>query len=223
MIGFLRICLFLMAPLVGLAAAAVYARGASEHTRVQSEIIAQPSEWVPFSAELKRIHETDGAVFVGHYYTASDGSTRSETGPSFEKITSIGIKNIAQATFYLWSPERGWTSQPMQLPPGGWKPIPTTFNERMTRVSDTVEGFELIKHETAGRVLYKAPQLNLFILTNLVKCKFSDTTTCGTWFFNIRVGEQPAEYFVPPSDVRIDFVDKPGGIVWREGPLQFPK
>src|SRR6478736_9953975 len=100
---------------------------------VQHILIEQPSEWVPFSADLRRIQETDGTVFVGRQYRSSNGSTRNETGPVDGGINSIAINNVAQTTFYRWTPQEGWTSQPMTLPPWGWRPAPTVFNEKMTR------------------------------------------------------------------------------------------
>jgi hypothetical protein len=210
-----RLLLLMMAPLVGLGAVGVYNRVPLFAARAQREIISQPSDWVPFSAELRRVHEKDGSLFVGHYYRSSDGSTRSETGPSLDNITSIGIKNVGQATFYYWSRQKGWSLQPMDLPPWGWKPVRTLMNKKMTRVPDMVEGFALIRVDTAGRVIYQAPELNLFVLVNLVKCEWDPAAKCGTWYSTIKIAEPPREYFLPPSDQPIERIEKPGGIVRR--------
>ena len=228
MTGHLRGSLLLLAPLCGLAALAVYETGAGRIASAASassaqqdlELVDQPGYWVPFSADLRRIDERDGSLFVGRNYRASDGSTRNETGRSFENISSIAIKNIPQATFYLWNTRQGWTSQPMDLPPGGLAtPRPRVFNRyNMTEVDDTVEGLKLIRLDTAGRALYQAPQLNLFTLLILVKCASDPNATCGTSHSNIRIGEQPVEYFLPPPDVQVFYVDTPGGIVRKEPP-----
>src|SRR5216683_262693 len=50
-------------------------------------------QWVPFTATLNHVNDF-GRVAVGRFYQASDGSTRSETGPSLNEINIIGIKNI---------------------------------------------------------------------------------------------------------------------------------
>jgi hypothetical protein len=226
MTGLLRNLLLLAAPLFGLGALALY-NGAS--WRVASaasavavdqdlELVDQPPYWVPFSAELKKIDERDGSIFVGRSYRASDGSTRNETGRSFDRITSIAIKNIPQATFYLWNTRQGWTSQPMDLPPGGLAtPRARVFNRHnMTEVDDTVEGLKLIRLETGARALYQAPELNLYTLVILVKCTYDPGAACGTWHSNIKVGEQPVEYFLPPPDAQVLYVDTPGGIVKKE-------
>jgi hypothetical protein len=184
----------------------------------QRQLIDQPASWVPFSAGFRRIHERDGSLIVGRDYRASDGSTRNESGPSLDAINSIAIKNVPQATFYRWIDQRGWTSQPMTLPPWGWRPVPVTWSDQITRVADTVEGFGLLRFESRDRVFYQAPQLNLFTLVTLVKCEFDPGASCGTWYSNIQIAEQPAEYFSPPLDAQIIALSEPGGIVERLPP-----
>lgn len=220
-----RATLLVLAPLVGVATLGWY-NGTAKLARLwpnmavaaQNQppvVIEQPSTWVPFSAELKRVHENDGTVFVGRQFRASDGSTRNETGRSFDAIDSIAVKNVPQSTFYRWTPEEGWTSQPMTLPPWGWKPVPTHWQEKMTKTDETVEGFDLIRFESVGRVFYQAPKLNLFTLVTQVPCKFDPVATCGTWYSNIKVNEQPPDYFWPSPGAPIVQRKEPGGIVWR--------
>jgi hypothetical protein len=204
----------LLAPLVGAGALGLY-ESAGSRVLAQPRLVAQPAYWVPFSAELKRIFETDGSVFVGRYYRATNGSTRADTGRSFDALDNVTIKNIPAATFYRWTPETGWTSQPMDLPPGGWRPMATIFNDRMSEVSELVEGFRLIKVvHTGGRVSYQAPDLNLFTLVLLVPCKFDPAASCGTWHSNIVTGEPPASYFSPTPGAPITKRNELGGILW---------
>jgi hypothetical protein len=216
----LRATLLLAAPAIAVGALGVYERApvVASTAVAQRQLVDQPSHWVPFSAELRRIHEDDGSVFVGRQYRDSNGSTRNETGRSFDNINSIAIKNVPEATFYHWTPQQGWTSQPMTLPPGGWMPVPRIMNETLREVSDTVEAFRLLRFESAGRVFYQAPQLNMFTLVTLVKCKFDATAACGTWYSNIRIAEPPVSYFSLADGVEVVALTTPGGIVAREGP-----
>src|SRR5438067_2261311 len=112
------------------AGAVIYGRGmASSHALSHAnqgfhnhKVIPQPQNWVPFSAQIKRVYEKSGEVVVGRVYRSSDGSTRSETGPSLDAINTIGIKNISTRSFYMWQGNDTWTAQPMELPPEGWHP-----------------------------------------------------------------------------------------------------
>ncbi|MGE0123564.1 MAG: hypothetical protein AB7U25_11550 [Vicinamibacterales bacterium] len=177
------------------------------------EYVQQPSEWVPFSAHIRRVNAADGFVSVGRFYRSSNGSTRSDTGPSLDQIDTIGIKNIDRVAFYLWSIKLGWSQQPMSLPPDGWTPGLIVFNDAMTRVPERVEGFELIRHDAPPFTVFRAPQLNMFDVMRLIPCQFNTALMCGTWFSNFVVGEQPAELFAPPEGQPIAYNPQPGGIV----------
>lgn len=213
-----HISLLLAGPLVGLLSLALHDQMARA-TAQQTEFVPQPSDWVPFSARTKRVFE-DGTVFVGNFYRGLDGSTRSETGPSLDKITSIGIKNVGLREFYLWSPERGWTRQPMELPPWGWTPIPRSWNSRMTSVPVAIEGFQVIQHTSSGRVRYLAPELNLYSLREVATCEWTEADACGRWVYDIRLETPPQSYFFPPINQPIEDLKEPGGIVRRRGPSQ---
>ena len=107
----------LFAILLCPAAAFVHGRTAPLYAqdRPQAEMIPIPDRWVPFSAKLT-MRTTTGETIAGRMYRSSDGSTRSETGPSPDRMTVIAIKNIPQVTLYFW--QRGqWTQEPLQLPP----------------------------------------------------------------------------------------------------------
>lgn len=184
----------------------------------QRQYVEQPSTWVAFSADIRRVNAMTGAVSVGKFYRSSDGSTRSDTGSSLDRIDTIGIKNIRLVAFYLWSDKTGWSQQPMTIPPDGWGPGKIVFNERMTRVPERIDGLELIKHDAPPYTVFRAPQLNMFELVKLLPCQFASPTPCGTWFANVQIGEQPPELFEVPASQPVVQNPQPGGIVLRKAP-----
>jgi hypothetical protein len=190
----------ILATLLCLAGAFVYGRTVAPRTqeREQLERVPIPDTWVPFSAKLTT-HATSGKTFVGRFYRSSDGSTRSETGPSPDRMTVIAIKNIPQSLLYLW--RRGeWTQQPMQLPPSGWKP--QSFPVRATTpVAEKVEGFDVVQADSVNSTTLFAPALNLFPIVLILKECPAPLPECGERYSDIRIGEQPAELFLPPADV----------------------
>lgn len=214
-----KVVVLLGAPIVGLVAATASpplfnTLAASEASGIAQprEYVDTPSTWVPFVADLQLIHERDGSVFVGRSMRSSDGSTRNETGRASEPINSIAIKNIAQKMFYRWTAQQGWTSQLMDPPPGGWEPIPVQFNARMSRVNETVEGFQLIRFQSGRHTAFQAPALNMFVLVTLVTCQFDPNATCGTWHSNIRLVEPAPELFEPSTDTPVTPLPGYGGI-----------
>lgn len=184
----------------------------------QRQYVEQPAAWVPFSADIRRVNAMTGAVSVGKFYRSSEGSTRSDTGPSLDRIDTIGIKNIRLVAFYLWSDKTGWRQQPMTIPPDGWAPGKIVFNEHMTRVPERIDGLELIKHDAPPYTVFRAPQLNMFELVKLLPCQFESPTPCGTWFANVQIGEQPPELFEVPASQPVVQNPQPGGIVLRKAP-----
>lgn len=214
MVGIVRVTILLVGPLVGFGALYVSDRlSAQQSTPAKArEYVEQPETWTPFSADLRRVNAMNGAVHVGRFYRSSDGSTRSETGPSLEQINSIGIKNIGDVAFYSWNDKFGWMQQPMTLPPEGWQPGRIVFNERMTRVQERLGDLELIRHDQSPYTVYRAPMLNMFDVIKLLPCQFESTSACGTWLSNIRIGEQSSELFAPPSSASIQQNPEPGGI-----------
>jgi hypothetical protein len=206
----LRIGIF--ATLLCLAGVFVYGRTVAPRAqeREQLERIPIPDKWVPFSAKLTT-RTTSGKTYAGRFYRSTDGSTRSETGPSPDQITVIAIKNIPQALFYLW--QRGqWTQQPMQLPPSGWNP--QSFPVRaVTPVAEKVEGFDVVQGDSANSTTLFAPQLNLFPIVLINKECPASPPECGERYSDIHIGEQPAELFLPPTDVALRVLEEPGGII----------
>jgi hypothetical protein len=216
-----RACL-VIAPLLFAGAAVLYARNSAltgrgpvrQLSAQRPEVIAQPVTWIPFTADLRHVDETSGEIRLGRFYRASDGSTRSETGSTLDAIDTIAIKNISTRSFYLWSQDRGWwTAQPMDLPQRGWLPVPRILTKETVFVADKVERYNLVRSVTGNRVVYEAPQLNMFELTTIVACATAVISNCGTWYFNIRQGEPPNGYFKPRSGEQIVQLTAPGGIV----------
>jgi hypothetical protein len=205
-----RVALQMLLAVLPLGFAGVFVYGTPNAQAPQPQLISQPTEWVPFSAQHERTSDT-GQVSVGRYYQASDGSTRSETGPSLDKINVVLIKHIPTATFYRWHLGEGWTQQPMQLPPNGWHPRPT-YASLFKDATETMDGFRLLKKELDDRTVFVAPELNLFpVLETRTNC--SPGVACGSRYFNIHIGEPPSELFQPATNVTIKQITEPGGIV----------
>jgi hypothetical protein len=76
---------------------------AEQHVTPNRELLVQPQDWVPVSADVEH-RERDGEVLVGRYYRANDGSTRKEmkardsAGPM-----RVTIKNVSKTFGYLWA------------------------------------------------------------------------------------------------------------------------
>jgi hypothetical protein len=192
--------------------------GARGQSSPQKTRIPGPSTWVPFAADLRTVAD-DGTVTVGRFYRNGDGSTRSQTGPSVVEITNIAIKNIPDVRFYTWNKRRGWSEQPMQLPPDGWKPRSLVLTPDVTVLTEKLEGFDVIKITHGPSSMYEVPQLNFFPVVTIRECTSAPrTTVCGTWLSNIRIGEQPIEFFRPPSDQAVVPRSDPGGITRTRDP-----
>jgi hypothetical protein len=181
------------------------------------QFVFQPSEWVPFSADVRNV-KVSGAVSVGRFYRGSDGSTRSEAGASFDDITVIAIKNIRTSSFWVWNQQRGyWRSQPMDIPPDGWRPVPTRANI-FTPVAEKIEGFEVLRRGNSdGSFELVAPQLNLFpLVTTCPTARPPATADCALRYYNIKIGEQPADLFELPTGAQVVPLAEPGGLVKKK-------
>jgi len=185
--------------------------------QTQLQVVFGPEKWVPFSAIATNVHGS-GPTVVGKFYRASDGSIRSESGPSFADVNIIGIENVSERTFYWWHASRGWESHPMDLPPSGWQPLrKRSFNVLNDLTTDRIEGFDVMGTTDRHHITtYEAPQLNFFRLRTVVPCPDSMQTGCGIWLSEISIAEQPSEYFRPPLGERIVQRSEPGGIVKHE-------
>lgn len=157
--------------------------------------------WVPFSAAITRVVEP-GRKVVGRLYRASDGSTRNETGPSVSQVNVIGIKNLSDRVYYLWSPKTGWETRPLDAPAGFPLPPQPAAPHGAKRVREQIEGFDLVKAPTDanGATDYLAPALNYFPVKTLMPCNKGQKATCGLWLSDIKIDEQPRELFRPPTE-----------------------
>ncbi|WP_291986602.1 hypothetical protein [Luteitalea sp.] len=194
-----------------LIAAAVLAAGGGLASATGQPLVPQPSEWVAFTADYAHVNAAYQDSRVGRFYRGDDGSTRSESGPSKSEVTAIMIKNFYLAKFYRWTPQTGWTEQPMDVPQTPWQ---AKFTVGMTK-GDPIEGFDIIRQVSGNRTIHRAPDLNLFVLINQEPCQWSRTVQCGSRYTNIKLGSQPQSLFSPPAGVPIEMQTKPGGIVYK--------
>jgi hypothetical protein len=204
----LKQCALVVTPILA-AAALVHGRAAQRPVPV----VAQPEHWVAFTADSVWVDET-GTARYERIYRSADGSTRFEgyLSPDMNELQGIAIKNISQVRYFVWRKNAGWTSQPMQLPPGGWVPRPRRADS-VTSTGQAVEGLEVVKAETDGFTQLYAPALNMFTVYQEIRnCGGSDAV-CTTRVFNIRIVEQPRELFELPGDAIPILLDQPGGIV----------
>lgn len=171
--------------------------------------IAQPADWAGFDAELE-ISQPGAPLVVGHFYRASDGSERKETGPQGQAQRVISIHNISQERWYVRSASGQWTSGPMRLPPEGWHPIHWIQNQRITKQQEKMGEFDIYREESAsGSSIYlRAPALNMFAILdqNVVNGRRQA-------FSNIHVGEPAPEMFQPPEGVAVSQSEYLNGIV----------
>lgn len=155
----------------------------------QIEEVYGPAAWVPVSAKTRRVHDATGQEWAGRFYRGSDGSIRSESGATLDTIDTIGINNIAAGVHYLWSSRLGWTAQPLELPPTGWNP-PTRRRFSNAWTARASEGFDMmIVPGPDGRQTSLVPELNFLDIVKTVPCTWTPEPQCGTWYYDIVVGE----------------------------------
>lgn len=179
-----------------------------------SGLIPQPEQWVALAARSERVFES-GRVMVGRYYRASDGSSRFESGPSFDEITAIGINNVPRRTHYRWTSQTGCTEQPMELPPGGWRPPRRRISAAETILRNSIEGFDVVKTERGDLTMLEAPQLNWLVLLEVIRNCGGSGADCRRRYSEIRLGEQRPELFEPLTCDTVTRLTDPGGIVRR--------
>ena len=142
-----------------------------------------------------------GESVVGKLYRASDGSTRNETGPAPGRVNIIGIKNMSERLYYIWRPESGWESRPLDLPGGRYIQPREGAPAGGIRLEETLDGLSLIKMpiDEQGITEYLAPELNYYTVRASMPCNDGQGSGCGLWLVDVKVGEQPAHLFVLPS------------------------
>jgi hypothetical protein len=160
-----------------------------------------PGQWVPFSASMVRVFR-QGQSAVGKLYRSADGSTRNETGPAPGRVDSIGISNVPDRLYYIWRPEGGWESRPLDLPGGRYLQPPEGAPTGATPTSERLEGMVLIKMPTnhQGITHYLVAELGYFPpVKSIMPCNDGQGSGCGLWLSDIEIGEQPADLFRPPT------------------------
>lgn len=207
----------IIAVFVPLAVGAALAASRFTPVSGQQEIsVPEPSHWVPFSA-LSRHVVSSGRVFVGRYFRASDGSTRYESGPSLDEVTAIGINNVSRATHCRWvKGSAAWVQQPMQLPRDGF--VPSVHRYRGAELlTEKVEGLDIVRLARGHLVMIHAPALNFFVVAQTINNCEGKGTPCEDRYYDINIGEPPAELFELPAGVTPTILNTPGGIVRRGG------
>jgi hypothetical protein len=176
------------------------------------QILRGPGEWVPFTAIETKVRN-DGTVRIGKIYRSSDGSTRTEVGPSLDAVEVTAIKNIANKTLYLCCDPKTlvWESHPMELPPTGWQPLAKIVGPDALQ-PDRIEGFSVVKTVSTHATTYEALELNFWPIRTIIPCKAPQASACGNWLSDITIGEPPEDYFLPPAGVQIVAKAQPGGI-----------
>ncbi len=202
--------------IVPLLAAGVIVYGTNSRVLVQEDrraLISQSGEWVPFSAETTFIDE-NGKVHHARIYRAADGSERTESFYAKSgEIYGIMIKNIPRVKFYSFLTSRGWTEQPMLLPPAGWHPTPRGASSS-ERTGEIIEGLEVVRTDRENSFMLQAPQLNMYpLVTEVTNCAKTGRP-CTSRVFNIKIGEPGAHLFEPPPDAPVQYIAEPGGIVY---------
>ena len=177
--------------LVVLGSHAVWTQsGASPH-----DIAPMPDHWVPFSAEMEIVLPT-GKRWVGRFVRGADGSTRSETGISLDRIENISIYNYTERMQYHFKRRTGWSSGSVERPPGWPKPLRMSgaMYRRLRKGHEPIEGLDVLVRTGEDSVELIAPQLNGFVID--VR-RSGCGPECGTHFRQIELGPQPASLFQP--------------------------
>lgn len=197
----------------------------------EPQLLPQPYDWVPFSADVTVESPTDGRQ-TGRFFRRADGSTRLEITWLQHNATVISINNVSATTYYRYSPKRGWVSGPMELPTWGWKPLryhDQVFGLRPYRHRVAlkkgqsgslwaVEGFDAFMYTTgAGGLRIMIPELNFFPAVRQSLYGRRET------YSNIEIGPQPSELFELPPGAHVTAIDLPGGIVRSHRIAQSPE
>ena len=177
----------------------------------------QPGHWVAFAADMDNSAPQDAArparKVLGRFYRDDTGSERIESWPEPQPIEGltmivISIKNIPVERFYTYTPQTGWISQPMKLPPGRWEPRPLYATEDERRHIEQSEGLELYPTGPASEIRLIAPALN-----GAVVARRSSSNGYQRVLQNIKIGSQSAALFEPPPAADVLKSGEFGGIV----------
>jgi hypothetical protein len=191
----------------------------------QDGFIDGPDKIVEFSSILTRT--TSDRTLTGHFFRGPDGSSRHEQGPDLDHVVMVAIKNITEATYYVWDYRRPevWVARPMLL--GDGVPLKRRMPRHLLSPTNDPrplrhEDFEVYQTERNGLVRRYAPALNFLEVDQLQPDGTRVTHT------HILVGpiapvvaSLPAPrsgpgrdpLFDPPWDAQIEWHAEPGGII----------
>lgn len=149
-------------------------------------------------------------------YRRSDGSIRTESGPSFD---FVDILSIPRQRFFVFAPGAGWREHPMrpQLAPmqlSRARALPVARNDaRVAAVASLGTEFEFYEVTGASITQIFCPQLNMMSVW------LKDATGRVIETTRVTIGE-PATSFEPPPGVAIEQRAEPEGPGRVEGALR---
>jgi len=213
---------------IALSVSALIARRSpSGGQRSHAVELAQPQDWVPFTADVRVFHPGVEAV-AGKFYRSANGSTRMETGPlvSAQPLV-ISIHNVGLGLTFIGRKGK-WESHPIVLGPEGHRPprlldgapgrhkldykIRGNENGTTERLDPgDPTGFEAYQYNAgSGAVAYEVPALNFFrvIQQNAVNGR-------REVYFNIKIAEPPEALFTPPTGAVVAAQADPKGLVYQ--------
>jgi hypothetical protein len=166
-------------------------------TLLATQPTAQPTKWVPFSAELT-LHRADGTTAPGRFYQDEHGCERQETPTGPRGTMVVTIQNFEEQKFYQ-SINGRWTVAPMRLPNG--HKMPRVI--RGTPLERKLDGFSLVEQRLPSRkpdgtvsevrhVL--VPELNYFLAERPSGLKDQDLIKAHS----INVSPPDPSLFAPP-------------------------
>jgi hypothetical protein len=199
---------WIVAGLAGIAAALAAGLVVGARQSSSSEYVVHVRDaWVPFAATYRGV-DPRGATSEGHFWRASNGSSRLEVGRG--PMTYVQIVNVPRALFWRCvgaaCAEGRWTEQRMVLPPEGYRPGRLQpRGARETRIGP----WRVVEARSGrGAVAFEAPELDYFPIRTV----WSDGGE--TAFDDIVPGEPDPALFELPPGATVKRLPQPGGIVF---------
>jgi hypothetical protein len=175
-----------------------------------SAAFPSPDEWTPFTADATKTNA--GGAVLGRFYRWSDGSTRLDSGPSRSDLRSIDIKNVGLERSFTYNEASGWTERPMKLRTGVLAPPRVRARDLADSPRMRFENREaFIRTDPGGIIRVVVPELNFFLVDFILPN--GDRTRHD----NVRIGEPPVEFLLPPPGAFVAYSPEFGGII-EHGP-----
>jgi hypothetical protein len=192
-----------------------------------------PQELVEFSSVLTRT-DPRGTVQTGRFFRGPDGSTRHEVGPDLTIVTMVEIKNISQATYYLWDARNpaAWHAHPMKLGSDG-APFPRSIKSSMLSPNANgqvieYDGFEALQIAANGVTKRVVPSLNFLEVDRLTpdgtrvmhtSIKVGPVSDVAAGLAAPHSGPSRNPLFEPPATASVEWHADARGIVVTEGSI----